>query len=94
MVTMDGRDPASFNGIAAKLFAHATERNMIGVRWELGFFVHRDLIRSTGRKLEGEPWRPIESLWGCEVRSSGFEDDIALICNGNGKTVRLLAKEV
>jgi hypothetical protein len=98
MVTTVGRDPESNQRTIATLFARATELNLTPLAWEVGFFIHRDLLRVHGRKLEGEPWTRMESMWGCAVKTVGLQDTIALIAHGTFKgTVgphRLLAKEV
>lgn len=81
MITAE-RDPAKHQATIASLFAAATERNLVPVRWELGFFIHRDVLRAQGRKVTGEPWVGLDSMWGCAVVTSGLEDTVSLLCEG------------
>lgn len=79
MVTMDGRNAGSVHEAMASVFAVALEQGHIPFRWELGFFIHRDLIRAKMPNMGSQPWQPIATAWGAPIATTTLEDAIALL---------------
>jgi hypothetical protein len=82
MLSLVGRDPSATGRQMSNLWASATARGIVPVRWELGFFNLRDLQQARDPGHGGRSYvRLIESTWGCDISVVSFCDEIALIAS-------------
>lgn len=79
MVETTCRDPARVEECMATVFALAIERGEHPVKWELGFFIHRDLLNARRPNFRRNPWEPLESAWGAPIETVTLEDLISLV---------------
>lgn len=81
VLTLVGRDPEWTNRVMGELWAHATKINLEPVRWRLGLFNLRDVIRARDPHFQDRAYSVVrpESVWGCTIEISTLFDAVALV---------------
>lgn len=96
MLTMADRDREWAHRAMGSLFVRAAELGMTPMRWELGYFIARDLQSLRDPAYASKRWTRPETVWGCEIQITTFHDSVALVVHGTtadgaGEYHRLIA---
>lgn len=79
-LTIDGRDPTETHRLMGELFAHATRARLSPIKWQLGYFNMRDLIRGRDPGFKDHDHRVrMEVVWGCTIEIVAFYDLVNLV---------------
>jgi hypothetical protein len=80
-IALEGRDPARTHRIMGELWSHATKINLEPLRWKLGFFNLRDVIKARDPHSSDRDYDRVrlETLWGCTIDVVSLFDTIELV---------------